>query len=416
MTRTTSIVLLSIITVLVLFLGVFSFIGSFEVGEYERYYSPSYLIQKGIGLTDSVEAKYLVELDEGVENFSAAQKIIRARLRSAYGYYGIGVSYTDGKAVINVPVTNNPSKTNASTILSNVVAKGSIEILSSSTYSQDNVVLSQEHFRSARVRSYVNGSYTWYLVEIKLTSEGVEIADDGLVSGSLSYYFSIDGDVESNADYSGGRVRLYAHSQEEANLYASYIKHGVLNATLTEESVSDPQGGNGLAFAIILAVIFVGSVVYLTIRYKDLGLVASLAQLLAAVVFTIFAGLVHLEMLNVFAAIGIVLVYVFMTVFSALTFEKIRSILSDGKTFSSARERGFEFGKIMKINLIAHGALLLLGIILWVIPTLVTAPLGNVFVYGAVLSFVVTFALNRWFTRMLVPFHQGTTTAKAKKN
>ena len=414
MTRTTSIVLLSIITVLVLFLGVFSFIGTFDVGAYEKYYSPSYLIQKSNGLTSSVEAKYLVDLD-GVE-FSTAQKIIKARLRSAYGYYGVGISYneTDKTATIKIPSTNNASNASASSILSNVVANGSIEILNSQTYAESNVVLTQEHFRSARVRSYVSGSHTWYLVEIKLTSEGSNIADSSLVSSTLSYYFSVDGDVESNADYSNGRIRLYAHSQEEANIYASYVQYGTLqNVTFTEDEIGDPQGGLGFVFLIILGVIFVASVVFLAIRYNDIGLVAALGQLIAVVIFTIFAGLVYLEMLNIFAAIGIVLVYAFMTFFSVFTLEKIRTYLNDGKTFTSARYKGFLDS--WKLNLIAHGALLALGVILWVIPTLVTAPLGNVLVYGAILSFAVTFGLNRLFTHMLSPFHEGRLTERNAK-
>ena len=414
MTRTTSIVLLSIITVLVLFLGVFSFIGTFNVGEFEKYYSPSYLIQKSNGLTDSVEYTYLVDLDDDVD-FAAVKKVINKRLRSAYGYYGVSIDYDEAEelATFRIPQTNNNSNITANTILSNVVANGNIEILDSSSYSESSVVLTYEHFKSARVRSYVNGSYTWYLVEIKLTGDGSKIADGSFVEGS-TYYFAVDGDVDSMADYNGGRVRLYAHSKDEAKLFASYINAGgPLNATLTENDVSDPIKGFGWVFLMIVGVFFVGSLVYFVVRFKDLGLVAALGQLLAVVIFTIFAGLVHLEILNVFAAIGILLVYCFMSFFTMHPFEKIRSYLKDGKTYTSARYKGFL--DTWKVNLIAHGALLLLGVILWVIPTAFTAPLGNVFVYGALLSFVVTFGLNRLFTHMLSPFHEGRPVARNAK-
>ena len=415
MTRTTSIVLLSIITVLVLFLGVFSFIGTFEFGEYEEYYSPSYLIQKSNGFTDSIEAHYMVDLDDGVE-FSAARKVIRARLRSAYGYYGVGISYDEASkvATVRIPTTNNASKPSADNILSNVVANGKIEILNSNTYSEESVVLTPEHFRSARVRSYVNGSTTWYLVEIKLTNEGVELADSNFASSTtLSNYFALDGKTESYCDYSGGRIRLYAHSMEEAKVFASYIKHGTLSATFTEGDPQEDVKGYGFVFLIVLAALFVASVVFLAVRYKDLGLVAALAQLIAVVVFAIFAGLVHLEMLNVASAIGIVLAYAFMTFFTVYTLEKIRAYLNDGKTFTSARYKAFLDS--WKLNLIAHGSLLVLGIILWVIPTVVTAPLGNVLVYGAILSFAVTFGLNRLFTHWLSPFHEGRAVERSAK-
>ena len=414
MTKTVSIVLLSIITVIALFLGVFSFIGTFPVGEYENYYSPSTLIQKSNGLTGSIQTSYLVELDEGT-NFAQVKSVIKARLRGAYGYYGVSVKDNkDGTATIIMPKTNNAAKTNANSILSNVTKNGKLEILNATSYSADSVVLSNEHYRRATVRSYVHGSNTWYLTEIRLTNEGVKLADDAIGTvTSLSNYFAIDGETASYYDYSNGLIRLYAQTQQQAKLYASYVNHDMLNANLTENVTEDLNNDLGWVFLLILGLVFVGSVVYMAIRYKDLGLVAALAQLIAVVIFTIFAGLVYLEMFNVSAAIGVVLVYAFMTFFSMYTLEKISKYLADGKTYTSARYKGFLDS--WKLNLICHGGLLVLGIILWVIPTLVTAPLGNVFVYGAILSFVSTFALNRLFTHMLSPFHEGRTIVKNNK-
>ena len=415
MTRTTSIVLLSIITVIALFLGVFSFIPSFFVSDYELYHSPSSLIQKANGFTDSVEAHYIVELDEGVKNFNAVERVIRARLRGAYGYYGTAISYEDGIATIKVPTRNNENKTNVDEILKSVVANGKLEILNSSSYSEDSVVLSQKHFKRATVKGYVNGENSWILVEIKLTKEGTSLAntDIGTSVTSLSYYFAVDGQTNSYYDYSNGTIRLYCHAQEEAKLFASYINHGTLNATLTDGEPQVEKEGLGYVYFIVIALLFVASVVYLTIRYKDLGLVASLGHLIALVVFTIFAGLVYMEMLNVFSAIGIILAYAFMVCASTYTLEKIRTYLESGKTYASARYKAFV--DTNKLSLIAHGGLLVLGIILWVIPSVVTAPLGNVLVYGAILSFVATFALNRLFTHWLSPFHEGRVASDSKK-
>ena len=415
MTKTASIVLLSIITAIALFLCVFSFIGTFEVGDYNMYYSPSTLIQKSNALTSSIQMTYLVELDDEVD-FASVQKVIKARLRGAYGYYGVGIDYNEETkvATFTMPTTNNAAKSSANSILSSVTANGNLEILNSTSYSEDNVVLTKEHFRSATVRSYVNGSNTWYLVEIKLTKEGMKLADDtiGTVT-SLSYYFAIDGATESYYDYTNGHVRLYAHSQDEAKLFASYVNHDMLHATLTENETGEPSKDLGWVYLVIMGVLFVGAIVYMAIQYKDLGLVAGLSQLIAVVLFTIFAGLVHIEMFNVSAAVGVILVYAFMTFFSVYTLDKISKYLADGKTYTSARYKGFLDS--WKLNLICHGGLLVLGIILWVIPTLVTAPLGNVFVYGAILSFVSTFALNRLFTHMLSPFHEGRAVAKKSK-
>ena len=113
-----------------------------------------------------------------------------------------------------------------------------------------------------------------------------------------------------------------------------------------------------------------------------------------------------------FAAIGLTLAYAFMTFFTIFTFEKIRAYNQE-KTFSSSAYKGF--ATTNKISLIAHAALLVLGIILWVIPTAVTAPMGTMLVFGAVLSFIATFGLNRLFVKMIEPFYETTGRANAKK-
>ena len=62
-----------------------------------------------------------------------------------------------------------------------------------------------------------------------------------------------------------------------------------------------------------------------------------------------------------------------------------------------------------------NGAALLLGVILWLIPTVVTAPLGNVLVYGAVLSFVATMLLNRIFVALVTPLVEDNAYSGARK-
>ena len=422
MTKTVSIVLLSIITAIVLFLGVFSFIGALPSNDEGDFFaSPVTVIQKANGFTRSIEATYNVDTDDDAADLGQIKNMIKTRLRVAYGYYGVSISYDKGIATITLPIRGQIAKTSKNEIadeydiLESVIANGKLEILSSTTYSKDNVVLSNEHYRRATVRSYVSGSNTWYLTEIKLTKEGMKLADDAIGTvTSLSNYFAIDGETESYYDYSNGVIRLYAHSREEAKLYASYVKTGALNATFnTEKEPTELNNDLGWVFLAIMGVLFVGSVVYMAIRYGDMGLVAALAQLIAVVVFTIFSGLVYLAMFNAASAIGVVIVYAFMTFFSVYTLDKISKYLADGKTYTSARYKGFLDS--WKLNLICHGGLLVLGIILWVIPTVVTAPLGNVLVYGAILSFVATFALNRLFTHMLSPFHEGRAMGKAKK-
>ena len=427
MTKTTAIVLLSIVTVIVLFLGVFSFIPDFAVGEYSVYHSPVGLIQKSKLLTDKVTATYLVELDENVESFNA-QKIIRARLRKAYGYYGVSVDYNeeDGLVTVVIPKTNNEARSSANNILSNVLANGKVEILStnytSASYSEDSVVLTQEHFKRASVRSYINSTSgtTLYVCRVKLNAEGSKIAEEKLTT-STPYTCAVDGEVETWVYYTGSELQItYAssdvkQSKEHAKVMASYINTDTLGATLTLDGKAEETSNNfAWIYLMLFGLIVLASLVFFAVRYKTLGIVPMIWQTCAVVVFTIFAGLVHIEMFNLAAAIGAVLAYGFMTFFTIFVFEKIRSAMAENKSYTWAKHTAFK--GTMIVSLIAHGSLLVLGIILWVIPSIVTTPLGCVLVYGAVLSFLVTFCLNRLFASVVAPFYEYTgKKAKSKK-
>ena len=415
MSKTTAIVLLSIVTVIVLFLGVFSFIPDFAVGEYEEYHSPVGLIQKSNLFTDTVKATYQVELDDEDGNFADVQKIIKARFRKAYGYYGVNIAYDkNGIVTVEIPQTNNQAKSTAKSRLERVLANGKVEILNVSyngaSYSEDSVVLTQKHFKHASVRSYINGDTTLYVCRVKLTKQGAKIADNEFLT-STPYTCAVDGEINTWVYYTGSELQITYGTysdvdqiKESAKVVASYINGGALGATLTlDGKLVEKENNVAWIYLLFLGLIVLASLVFFAVRYKVLGIVPMIWQLCAVVVFTIFAGLVHIEMFNTAAAIGAMLVYGFMTFFTVFVFEKMRSAMAEGKSYTWAKHTAFK--DTMIISLIAHGGLLVLGIILWVIPSIVTAPLGCVFVYGAVLSFLVTFCLNRLFALVVAPFY-----------
>ena len=431
-----AIVLLSVICAIVLFLGIFSFIPTFGVCEYDLYISPAEMIKKSKLFTDSMTATYLVELDEETE-FSSVQKILKSRFNKAYGYYGVQISYDEQTSSITVLLPNNGLPTKilsdeemaaegankrvvksnlAKSICDNIVVNGKVEILSTNytnaSYSEDSVVLTQEHFKSASVRSYINGERTLYICRVKLTKDGLQTANDKLTT-STPYTCAVDGEVNTWVYFTGSELQItYAfndvdQSKENANVIASFINTDVLNATLTlDGSFEEISNNTAWIYLLVFGLIIIASFAFFAIRYKILGIAPMLWQACAVVVFTIFAGLVHLEIFNLAAAIGAILAYCFMTFFTYFVFERIRSAMAEGKSYSWARHTAFKDTTI--ISLIAHGALLVLGIILWVIPSIVTTPLGCVFVYGAVLSFLVTFCLNRLFALIVAPFYDYT--------
>lgn len=411
MTKRTSVILLCVVTVLVLFLGIFTFFPkTISYGEYNEYYSPVSLIQKSNALTKSIRGTYIVDYDDGVE-FASVKSKLSKRLASVYSYYNITIDEVDGKIVVLFPQTDNAQNVAAASILSNVTKNGKIEILpnSNSTYSEESVCLGMQDYAKAKVRHYTQNGNDFYICQVTLTSEGTDKAS--ALSTTSYNYVAVDGTVDSSnyaAYYSNGILQIYAMTQQVAELAASNINNGVLGATLTLDGEPETEredatlANNGSAiFLICFGVVVLASWIFFIIRYNVLGIAGILSQAIATILATIFAAYVSFGMFNVCAAVAMVIAYVFMTLLTIYSFEKIRNYSAE-KTFGTAKYKGFS--EANKFNWLANLALLVLGIILWLIPTAVTAPVGNLFVYAAVVSFVATMGLNRLFAGIIAPF------------
>lgn len=334
-----------------------------------------------------------------------------------YGYYSVDITEKDGIITINLPKTAKSESATATTILSNISQQGKVELLSSQisnslpSYSEDNVVLSNEHMRNATTRNYVNGENTYYVCQAKLTKEGKELVKKAKLSEGTTYAYAIDGESTYMVVYQNEQLQFYSPRQADSKILASFINRGSLGATLSQIETNEVENKYGWIFAAVFGVVILATFVVFAVRYKTLGIAAILSQLIVSVAFVYVAAWL-ISTFNLFAAIALCLAYAFMTFFSIFVFEHIRAKATE-KTFSTAAYYGFHSANI--VSLIAHAALLVLGIILWVIPTAVTAPMGTVFVCGALLSFIATFALNRLFVKFVEPFYETSGKNVAKK-
>ena len=100
MTKKTSIVLLSVITVLVLFFGIFAFILDGQPIGINDYHSAYGLIQKSGMFGDTIAASY--KLDEEA-NAQEIIKILKTRLQNIFAYYSVDITEKDNIVTINLP-------------------------------------------------------------------------------------------------------------------------------------------------------------------------------------------------------------------------------------------------------------------------------------------------------------------------
>ena len=402
MTKTTATVMLIIFIAVLAFVGVFTFIPEFEYGAYGEFYSPATLIQKGAWFSDTVTTTYTVDLDEEVTS-AQVKKILSQRLGSIYGLYGAKISVSENTLSVTIPEPAKGSGFTADQIMETVAVDGVLEIMSETTYSKENVIIAAHHFENATTRKLVSGEYEYFVTIVNLNSDGVKAAKALAYSNGT---YAIDGTVTMTGAVqrvNDSTLYLYSYSMTDARELAALVNGGNLGAELKLTDSQTQQSLGGLFLAIGLAVVVVALCVFYVVRYKTLGWAAVLSQLYTLVIATIVAGLIHFEILNVFAIVGLLVGMALQAYFTIYAFDNINGY--EGSTFASAKYKGFANSN--KRNLIVHGIALVVGIILWVIPTAVTAPLGNALVYLAILSFVGTMGLNRLFASFVEPFIEG---------
>ena len=263
-----------------------------------------------------------------------------------------------------------------------------------------------KYFSNVSTSNYVNGANKYYIVNVSLTSEGKELASEKFTASTTSWgaYCAVDGIVTYGAVYSNDTLQIYTSSKEQAVALATYINYGSLQTTLTEtgyENVDSSIPSASLIFGIATLVLIVAVALALLIKYGVNGVAGILSILISALVFTIFSGLVYFSVFNLYAWIGVVLGLALISSLTFYSLGKVKYYQLAGNGNKYARKTGFNSSLIR--TLIVNLCVLVVGIILWVIPTGVTLGLGNSLVYSAVLSMFFTLGLNRVFVSMLAP-------------
>lgn len=412
MSKSGAVIILVIVAVLVLALGFFAVYPTvINYGEYKQYHSPLSLIQASSLYTDNEVGTYTLKLDTDAKAETVVKQI-KQRLASAYGYYGSSVSVKDDELTVVVPVTaNSVDNASADTIMSNVTAIGKVEVTnlnanssgsngSRPNYSTSSVVLKPTHFKSASSRRYISGTSTFYICEVTLNAAGEKAAT--ALTSTTPYIVALD---ETLATYgyltSSNTFQIYAQSETQAKVFASYVNSGVLVGELSLDDTVTNTNNLGLIVACVFAAIVVVSWIVLIVRFKALAVSAIYCHLIVLVAFVICAGLLGLQIFNTAAFVGLLLGYALMYFFTYYTLNAIHGYMAT-KTLASARYKGYQ--DTNKLNLIVHGIALLVSIVLWLIPTVVTAPLGNVLFYMTLASFIATFGLNRPFNALVMKF------------
>ena len=219
-------------------------------------------------------------------------------------------------------------------------------------------------------------------------------------SGSLYIYGGEDGDTQlqtisiSDAITTGtlflsGTMNTYLETQT----YVSQYLNGILPVKLSLESSSyiylnyEILNHGLLIVSILFGLFILGSLAFVIIRYKHLGLVTSMSLLTAFILTFGIISSISLIQVNYFGIFALALIYLAGYVCNFITIEKIKSEYETGKKLPASFRLGMKKSifLMLDINLVPA----LFGLLLLWLGNLQVISFGFIFFFGFSLYFFV---------------------------
>ena len=417
MSKRKSIICLSILVFVMLFVGVFSVMPSFKVGLYD-YQSPLSQIKLGLDLKGGVYVTFEVDEEslEDVEDVDAAitntAKIMQDRL-AAKGYTEAvvtAVNSTSGAKNIRVEIPDVSNPDEAFDILSK---PASLEIRMKSE--TGDLVTESTNIVSAKAVPDQN-NMEYYAVQLQLNREGQSdmayaTSSNNIAHGTDKVYFMLDGEVISSPVVQGAITGEYSTisgqmTREQAEALAIQISSGAYEISFKDQIerrvVSATLGEEAIQTVLIAGVIsLVLIVVFLVVFYGMFGVAASLALLGYTIIMILALALLPFVQLTLPGIAGIILGIGMAVDANIIMFERIKDEYRNGKSFRSAYEDGFK--RSLSAIIDSNITTLIGGITLWALATGSVQGFAVTLVFSVVISLFSALLLTRMFANLLMP-------------
>ncbi len=194
-------------------------------------------------------------------------------------------------------------------------------------------------------------------------------------------------------------------SQEEAENIAAVINAGKTSLKFTvgeANNISATLGENALSATLIAGAIGILIVcIILAIRYKGLGLVASVALVIYTILLVLLLALVPWVQLTLPGIAGIILSIGMAVDANVIIFERIREEYASGKTVAAAIKTGF--GKAFWTIFDSNITTVIAGIILLILCPGTIKGFAITLLIGIVLSMFTAIVITRWLIKLFNP-------------
>ena len=407
MSKTKSIVILTVLAILIAFFGAASFV-SFEIPNSTKDYKSIFgTIGKGIDLEGGYYAVLTPKSGETAssEDIDAVIETLRSRL-DENGYTEATITRQDNGLRVEIPAIDNPDE-----VMELIGDQGELQFRDS----KGNVKVRGEHVKDARSGYDENGDPTVYL---EFTSEGATLfasatkaiaaKEDG-VENKLSIYLG-DRLISSptvSAEIPNGQATITGiDSIDTAKTIASVIKSGSLKIDFQiseSRQISATLGDNVLNGAMLAAGIgLIAIFILMIVFYGGLGIAASLALMVYVILYVAILAIFPGVQLTFPGIAGIILSIGMAVDANVVIFERIKDEYRNGKRVKAAVDAGFKRAVITVLD--SNVTIIIASVVLWIFCSGSIKGFAITLGIGVLVSLFTAIFVTRGLMAVLKPF------------
>lgn len=407
MSKTKSIVILTVLAILIAFFGAASFV-SFEIPNSTKDYKSIFgTIGKGIDLEGGYYAVLTPKSGETAssEDIDAVIETLRSRL-DENGYTEATITRQDNGLRVEIPAIDNPDE-----VMELIGDQGELQFRDS----KGNVKVRGEHVKEARSGYDENGKPTVYL---EFTSEGATLfasatkaiaaKEDG-VENKLSIYLG-DRLISSptvSAEIPNGQATITGiESIDTAKTIASVIKSGSLKIDFQiseSRQISATLGDNVLNGAMLAAGIgLIAIFILMIVFYGGMGIAASLALMIYVILYVAILAIFPGVQLTFPGIAGIIFSIGMAVDANVVIFERIKDEYRNGKRVKAAVDSGFKRAVITVLD--SNVTIIIASVVLWIFCSGSIKGFAITLGIGVLVSLFTAIFVTRGLMAVLKPF------------
>ncbi len=407
MSKTKSIVILTVLAILIAFFGAASFV-SFEIPNSTKDYKSIFgTIGKGIDLEGGYYAVLTPKsgATASTEDIDAVIETLRSRL-DENGYTEATITRQDNGLRVEIPAIDNPDE-----VMELIGDQGELQFRDS----KGNVKVRGEHVKEARSGYDENGKPTVYL---EFTSEGATLfasatkaiaaKEDG-VENKLSIYLG-DRLISSptvSAEIPNGQATITGiESIDTAKTIASVIKSGSLKIDFQiseSRQISATLGDNVLNGAMLAAGIgLIAIFILMIVFYGGMGIAASLALMIYVILYVAILAIFPGVQLTFPGIAGIILSIGMAVDANVVIFERIKDEYRNGKRVKAAVDSGFKRAVITVLD--SNVTIIIASVVLWIFCSGSIKGFAITLGIGVLVSLFTAIFVTRGLMAVLKPF------------